>query len=339
MKVKSITNGFKSVTINAILLLAVIIYFIIKQFASPPWLKNLPVVAILILWAYNAWYIFNIISLKLRFGTIAKEITAFISILAGTWLGVYIINLLRISVFEIGDIKDTLIIAVIFNTVLSVIRIHNLKVASLLKQKEADNLKLKQAKTKAQLDLLYSKINPHFLYNSLNSIAGLAMIDGKKTKEMTIALSKLLHYTLNADDNNIATVEDEIKMMHTYFDIEKIRFGEKLNYEIHATEDVKNYIIPKFIFQPLIENAVIHALSEAEENNFVQMNVSLINKQLIVSIHDNGKQFPEKLIYGYGLKSVTERLDLLFPGKNEFLIYNEPKKFVKIIIKEPKRKK
>lgn len=338
MIVKRITNRFGWIAINAILFLAVIIYFIIKEFTSPPWLKNLPVVAILFLCAYNAWHLFNTICLRLRFGTITKEVIGFISILLGTWIGTYIINFLGISVFETSDIKDTLLIAIIFNTVLSIINISKLKAATINKQKEADNLKLREANTKAQLDLLYSKINPHFLYNSLNSIAGLAMIDGRKTKEMTIALSKLLRYTLNSNDNNLATVEDEIKMVHTYFEIEKIRFGENLNYEIQITDEVKDYIIPKFLFQPLIENAVIHALNEAEENNLVEMNISLINKQLIISIYDNGKPFPEKLIYGYGLKNVTERLDLLFPRKHKFLIYNEPKKYIKIIIEEPQRK-
>ena len=336
--IKKIINRISWKTINAILFLALIIYFILKLFVSYAWLKNLPVIAILILCAYNAWYFFNTICLQFRIGAIGKEAVGFISILIGTWAGTFILDYLNISIFTIDDVKDTLLVAIIFNTVRSAINIYHLRTNALSKQKEADDLKLKQANTKAQLELLYYKINPHFLYNSLNSIAALAMVDGKKTKDMTLALSKLLRYSLDSNEDNMSTIEDEIQVVHTYFDIEKIRFGENLNYKIEMADETKNYIVPKFLLQPLIENAVIHALNEAEENSFIQVNVNVINKQLVISIYDNGKAFPEKMIFGYGLKNVTERLDLLFPGKNEFQIFNKPEKHIEIIIKEPQHK-
>ena len=92
------------------------------------------------------------------------------------------------------------------------------------------------------------------------------------------------------------------------------------------------------MLQPLIENSVKHAFTDFETNNFIQVNVLLLNDELTISIHDNGKPFPDKIIPGYGLKNVTDKLQLLLPDKHELQITNTPLKQLKITIKELKKK-
>ena len=82
--------------------------------------------------------------------------------------------------------------------------------------------------------LFMLKINPHFLYNSLNTIAGLALVDGEKTRQMALALSRFFRYSINKEQTNLICVSEEIEMINTYLDIEKIRFGNQLDYKIEC---------------------------------------------------------------------------------------------------------
>src|SRR5689334_16319209 len=102
-----------------------------------------------------------------------------------------------------------------------------------LDEKELEVARLQQLKAKAELDALHSKINPHFLYNALNSIADLAITDGKKARKMTIALADLFRYSINSSDHNYSTLKEEVEMTRVYLEIEKIRFEDQLNYSIH----------------------------------------------------------------------------------------------------------
>jgi len=209
-----------------------------------------------------------------------------------------------------------------------VIRLQSLK----KKAKELETLKLKDQLMQAQLDALHAKINPHFLYNSLNSIAGLALIDGHKTRKMAISLSKFFRYSINRENSNLTTVKEEMEMAETYLEIERVRFEERLNYEIHIEPGLEAFKIPRFILQPLVENSVKHGLRGDLRELFIRIHASYEGKKLSLSVQDNGLPFAENFEPGYGLKSVYDKLDLLFPGKYEVALYNNPEKQVRIII-------
>src|SRR4029079_17675148 len=118
-----------------------------------------------------------------------------------------------------------------------------------LSEKELELSKLQALKTKAELDALHSKINPHFLYNALNSIADLSVTDGKKARKMTIALADLFRYSINYSNNNFSSVKDEVEMANVYLQIEKIRFEDKLNYTLKIGEGLEHYLVPRFVLQ------------------------------------------------------------------------------------------
>lgn len=201
-----------------------------------------------------------------------------------------------------------------------------------LTEKELEVTRLMALKTKAELDALHSKVNPHFLYNALNSIADLSITDGRKARRMTIALADLFRYSINYSQNNYSTVNDEVAMTEVYLQIEKIRFEDQLNYSVDVQPEAGHYLVPRFILQPLVENAVKHGLKITGEMTEIQLSVQQKENGLLITIADNGPAFPAELMPGYGVKSVFDKLDLLFPGQYEIHFSNEPRKQVAIHI-------
>jgi sensor histidine kinase YesM len=197
-----------------------------------------------------------------------------------------------------------------------------------LNEKELEVSKLQALKTKAELDALHSKINPHFLYNALNSIADLAITDGKKARKMTIALADLFRYSINYSDHNYSTIKEEVEMTAVYLEIEKIRFEDQLSYSIHLDKDVNHYLIPRFLLQPVVENAVKHGLKATGKMTEINITVKNGSEGLQIMVADNGPAFPDELTPGYGVKSIYDKLDLLFPGSYDIHFSNLPEKKV-----------
>ncbi|MFN8289519.1 MAG: histidine kinase [Chitinophagaceae bacterium] len=198
--------------------------------------------------------------------------------------------------------------------------------------KELELSRLRELKTKAELEALHSKINPHFLYNALNSIADLSVTDGRKARKMTVALADLFRYSINYSDHNFSTVEEELAMAEVYLQIEKIRFEDQLSYSIRLDEEVKHYLIPRFLIQPIVENAVKHGLKATGKMTEILLEVKADGGGLVINIADNGPGFPEELVPGYGVKSVFDKLDLLFPDSYSIQFSNEPRKQVTVHI-------
>jgi sensor histidine kinase YesM len=201
-----------------------------------------------------------------------------------------------------------------------------------LDEKELELSRLRELKTKAELDALHSKINPHFLYNALNSIADLSVTDGRKGRKMTIALADLFRYSINYSDNNYSTVREETDMAEVYLQIEKIRFEDQLNYSVSIEPGTEHYLLPRFLLQPLVENAVKHGLKTTGKMTYILIEIKKDGGGLQLIIADNGPSFPEDLNPGYGVKSVFDKLDLLFPGQYSVQFSNEPKKQVSVHI-------
>ena len=149
---------------------------------------------------------------------------------------------------------------------------------------------------------------------------------------MTIALADLFRYSINYSHNNYSTVNDEVAMTEVYLQIEKIRFEDQLSYAVSVDEDAGHYLIPRFMLQPLVENAVKHGLKATGQMTEISLEVKRDNSGLIINIADNGPFFPDELSPGYGVKSIFDKLDLLFPSQYEILFSNQPRKQVSIHI-------
>ena len=199
-------------------------------------------------------------------------------------------------------------------------------------EKELELSRLRELKTKAELDALHSKINPHFLYNALNSIADLAVTDGKKGRQMTIALADLFRYSINYSNNNYSSIRDEVEMANVYLQIEKIRFEDQLSYTLGVAEELNYFLVPRFVLQPLVENAVKHGLKATGLMTQIELRAKSTDNGFVITISDNGPAFPVELVPGYGVKSVYDKLDLLFPGNYEMHFSNLPVKQVSLYI-------
>jgi hypothetical protein len=184
-----------------------------------------------------------------------------------------------------------------------------------ISEKEYQLLNLEKLKSKAQLDALEAKINPHFLYNALNSIAGLIHEQPNQAEEMTIQLSKLFRYTTGRTEESFHTLFDELEIIRAYLSIEEVRFGHRLSYTIACDESLYSQQIPRFLLQPLVENAIKHGISKIAENGIIEINIKQDNDLLTIQIQDNGPDFSETLGGGFGLRSVKEKLKLLYGNK------------------------
>jgi len=198
---------------------------------------------------------------------------------------------------------------------------------------ELEIVKLNGLRVKDKLEALQSKINPHFLYNTLNSIADLSITDGKKSREMTLALSDLFRYNIDQSESLYCTVEEEVRMATTYLNIEKIRFEDKLSYQSRIQPETAKLLIPKFLLQPLVENAVKHGLKKLSSCCIIKIETELYDDALHIKIYDNGPFFTEELAPGFGMRNVMEKLDLIYQSKYELAFLNSPEKHVLIILK------
>ena len=171
----------------------------------------------------------------------------------------------------------------------------------------------------SELKALQSQINPHFLFNVLNTMTSLIRTNPEKAREVTIDLSNYLRYNL---DNNLKSVEliKELNQIDTYIKIEKARFGDKLNIIYDVEESLYNFQIPSLIIQPLVENSIKHGILKKRDKGFVKIIVKKIDKDIEVAIEDDGvgieqaviDNLDKKIEENIGLKNVHQRLKLLY---------------------------
>jgi two-component system LytT family sensor kinase len=206
------------------------------------------------------------------------------------------------------------------------------KIAGLLQEKELELSKQKELKFKSDLNALQARINPHFLYNALNSVASLAHINPDRTEKMALSLSKLFRYNINKNEEHYATLKDEIEMAEIYLQIEKNRFEDKLNYKIDLQQQLYDFEIPRFILQPLAENAVKHGISKITGQGMIRINIFEEANKVIIEIYDNGPAFPGGLISGYGLQNTYEKLKLLYKKAFDISFINKPEKKLVIVL-------
>ena len=171
----------------------------------------------------------------------------------------------------------------------------------------------------SELKALQSQINPHFLFNVLNTMTSLIRTNPEKAREVTIDLSNYLRYNL---DNNLKSVEliKELNQIDTYIKIEKARFGDKLNIIYDVDESLYNFQIPSLIIQPLVENSIKHGILKKRDKGFVKIIVKRVDKDIEVAIEDDGvgieqaviDNLDKKIEENIGLKNVHQRLKLLY---------------------------
>ncbi|MBL7971350.1 MAG: histidine kinase [Prolixibacteraceae bacterium] len=201
-----------------------------------------------------------------------------------------------------------------------------------IKQKDNELARLAEKNKQAELQSLRAKINPHFLYNSLNSIASLAQTDARKTEQMALALSDFFKYSINREQKQMNSLSEELSAIRTYLEIEKVRFGDRLNFTIDCPEELQDIQIPQLLIQPLVENAIKHGLSQITGNGEIVITVFKENSFLKIRISDNGPAFPDGPLSGYGIRNTQERISLIYGKKASVNWQNGTEKYIEISV-------
>lgn len=174
----------------------------------------------------------------------------------------------------------------------------------------------------ANLQMLRYQLNPHFLFNSLNSIKALIHENQELAERTVTSLSEFLRATLQYNERLMIQVSEELAIIEKYLSIEKIRYEERLDYSIKSDEDVKDFEIPCLITQPLVENSIKHGLYKSPEGIRILVRFYKKKSKTIIEVSNSGHLQPEWK-KGVGLKNLEERLDNCYPGKFSFTIGEE----------------
>lgn len=187
---------------------------------------------------------------------------------------------------------------------------------------------LKETLRQTQLNALKWQINPHFLFNSLNSISSLTITSPAKAHDMVLKLGELLRYSLKADISGLVTVKEELHLLSLYTDIEKIRFGDRLRFDIYSDEGVENMKMPSMLLQPLIENAVKHGVNSREEGATIELYFTVKDNLLNIRIANPYDKSGRKTGSRTGLSNISDRMTLVYGTRNLMQVRDLGQEFV-----------
>jgi two-component system LytT family sensor kinase len=191
----------------------------------------------------------------------------------------------------------------------------------------------------ARLAALTSQINPHFLFNTLNSVSSLIRTDPNQARVMVVKLSKVLRRLLRKHEN-FSALRDELNFIEDYLSIEVVRFGDKLRFEKDAAEDTLDMLVPSMLLQPLVENSIKHGLSSKVAGGTIRIRTYRTEAKLHLLVEDDGVGIPEAklatlLEQGIGVSNVNERLKVLFGNQYRMWIDSQPDGGTRVQIEMP----
>lgn len=196
------------------------------------------------------------------------------------------------------------------------------------KAQEADTAKANALAQKAQLQMLRYQLNPHFLFNSLNSIRALIDEDEHAARDMVTELSEFLRYSLVSKNYSDVPLKLEMEAIQHYFEIEKKRYEDKLDVQIEMDPRAEDYPVLSFIIHPLVENAVKYGMQTSPKPLQIRLNTRVFNGDLVIEVINSGKWIPpdeekETVGTGTGLENVRQRMENAFPGRYDLQIFEE----------------
>ena len=201
---------------------------------------------------------------------------------------------------------------------------NNTRVEILLKEQEALVMR-------ARFDALKRQINPHFLFNTLNSIASLVRLDPEKARQMVLKLSNILRRLLESD-RDLISLREEMDFIEAYLDIEVIRFGQdKLKIDKQIDPEVLDVLVPAMVLQPIVENAIKHGITSKVEGGTIRISAFKEDEQVAIEIEDDGQGISGNRLHGIldqgiGIRNVNERLKVMFGADHQLKLRSQPGK-------------
>lgn len=193
---------------------------------------------------------------------------------------------------------------------------HLVRYSTKLRQREQQQVLLQAELTEARLQALQTQLQPHFLFNTLNSISAHIREQPAVADEMVSNLADLLRATLEQEQEPETTLENELRVLGFYLEIQRVRFGERLRLELIVPPELRDALVPTFILQPLVENAIQHGIGQHSEDGVVTVQASRTGDRLQLRVADNGGGLPPSLppapVEGIGLGNTRTRLRTLY---------------------------
>jgi two-component system, LytTR family, sensor histidine kinase AlgZ len=184
---------------------------------------------------------------------------------------------------------------------------------------EARMMKASVLAREAELRALKAQVNPHFLFNSLNSISALTASDASKAREMCILLGDFLRRTLGLGEKHAIPLEEEMSLVHAFLAVEKIRYGARLQMDEQIDAEALSAQVPPLLLQPLVENAVAHGIANLVEGGWIKLEAHCHDGYLAIVVENSfDPDAPPRRRSGVGLVNVRQRLEARFGNESSF---------------------
>lgn len=257
------------------------------------------------------------------------------SVLIGSFFGIFLGSLNAIWVLygnlwqALFEHLDDVLSGLVFGAVVSLVMTYHFfnrhKMATItqqLQQQEMARLEQEKALLESNLKVLQSQMEPHFLFNTLATIQSLIDIDSQLAKQVLSRFTDLLRASLQRSRSDKVTLQEEMAIVAAYLDIQKVRMGERLTFQIEMTEAAESAVCPPLVLQPIVENAVVHGLEPWQGNGVLHVQVHIENDLVHVVVEDNGIGFggTSGQGNGIGLHNIRQRLSSLYGDKARLTI-------------------
>jgi two-component system, LytTR family, sensor kinase len=181
------------------------------------------------------------------------------------------------------------------------------------------------------LKFLKTQIHPHFLFNTLNNLYALTLKKSERAPEMVLKLSELINYMLYECRSDEVDLSKEVNFIRSYVDIEKMRYGDKLDVDIRVKGELTDRKIAPLIILPFVENCFKHGASENLQQSWVKVTIDSHIDHLVIKVENSKSGRNGNGSEGIGIQNVRRRLDLLYPGKHELKLINGEETFLVVL--------
>ena len=257
-------------------------------------------------------------------------------------------ELTRQVLLEARNTQNAVNFSIIVGLILLCGAVAGIFIRSIQVEEENKTLRTETLLNQTQLNALQAKINPHFLFNTLNMIQQTAYLeDAQETRAMIESTAQLLRFYLDKSDMNVHLLE-ELENISEYIYIQEKRIGNRIKFETYIAPDITNLVVPALIIQPILENAILHGLENCIDEGKIEIRVEEKQANVYISVRDNGKGMDSDLIEhilenrlagatnSIGIQNIVKRLELFFDRKGLISIFSEPGKYTCVEMILPK---
>jgi signal transduction histidine kinase len=208
------------------------------------------------------------------------------------------------------------------------------------RRRQLREARLRADLAKAELRALRLELQPHFLFNALNAVAGLLRRGAhREAEEMLIGLSELLRATLDGSGRQLVPVSEEIRVCELYLDVQKVRFGERLRVLVDVDPSTRDLAVPNLLLQPIVENAIRHGIAPRAAGGTLAITTHLEGERLVLRVRDDGPglppSWPDGGATGHGLGHVISRLEAVYGDDWELDLRDQPEGGVAVEVEVP----